>query len=298
MHSTVACLLAASLGLASAIPSPWNVVSGLQSRRGVPHFEATKLYKRGEPETGDDLPDVEPHPNQLDKVETAFKDAIELSSYVLSFIDTDNDVLPHYFDPNDRAEIKRIFSTINNGDNGNDMLGDILVQTTDANNLCGGSTLSYLKNGEKDATETPYIVLCPNAFKKKAVTALNGKGPHDSDALDYYAGCGQDGGEIDQNVSYLMNTLGMTLLHEYMHYDKMIASSFGSITDNPNGQPGYGPVNVYDKLDKSLARINADSYAYYASQVLWTTLCGHEFQAPRPGIDDADPDCGGVACSA
>jgi hypothetical protein len=57
-----------------------------------------------------------------------------------------------------------------------------------------------------------------------------------------------------------MNTLGMTLLHEYMHYDLMIASSFGSIVDK-----GYGPVQAYDSLDKSLARVNADSYAYYAS---------------------------------
>ena len=28
---------------------------------------------------------------------------------------------------------------------------------------------------------------------------------------------------------------------------------------------GYGPVSVYDNLDKSKARTNADSYAYYAS---------------------------------
>ncbi|KAI0528437.1 hypothetical protein GGR58DRAFT_526646 [Xylaria digitata] len=297
MRYTAALLLATSLGLVSANQSPRDVKSALQSRRGVPSFEPTKLYRRGEPETGDDLPDDPPHPNQLDKVETAFKDAIELTSYVLLFIDTDNDIFPHYFNPDDRAEIKRIFSTLNNGDNGNDMLGDILVQTTDSNNLCGGSTLSYLKNGEAGATETPYIVLCPNAFKKKAVTALNGKSPQDPDGPDYYAACAQDGGEIDQNVSYLMNTLGMTLLHEYLHYDKMIASFFGSIIDNPNGQPGYGPYNVYDRLDKSLARVNADSYAYYASQVLWTTLCGVEFQAPRPGTDDNDPDCGGQACS-
>ncbi|KAI0973366.1 hypothetical protein F4678DRAFT_459498 [Xylaria arbuscula] len=297
MRSTAALLLTTALSFGSATQSSRDIRSSLQSRRGVPHVGNTKLYRRGEPETGDDLPDVDPHPNQLDKVETAFKDAIELTSYVLTLIDTDNDILPHYFDPNDRDEIKRIFSTINNGDNGNDMLGDILVQTTDANNLCTGSTLSYLKNGESDATETPYIVLCPIAFKKKAVTALNGKDTQDPDAPDYYAACKEDGGEIDQNVSYLMNTLGMTLLHEYMHYDKMIASSFGSIVDDPNGQPGYGPVNVYDNLDKSLARVNADSYAYYASQVLWSILCGTEFQAPRPGTDDNDPDCGGQACS-
>ncbi|KAI1180322.1 hypothetical protein F4777DRAFT_310827 [Nemania sp. FL0916] len=266
-------------------------------RLGQTSIKTTSAHRRGEPQTGDDLPDTDPSPSNLDKVETAFQDAIELTSYVLLFIDTDNDVFPHYFDPNDRAEIKRIFSLINNGDQGADMLGNILVQTTDSNGLCDGRTLSYLNNGESGAADPPYIVLCPEAFNKKAVTALNGKSPQDPDANDYYAGCTEDGGEIDQNVSYVMNTLGMTLLHEYMHYDAMIASSFGSIVDNPNGAAGYGPVNVYDNLDKSLARVNADSYAYYASQVLWTALCGLEFMAPRAGTDDADPTCGGSPCS-
>ena len=39
---------------------------------------------------------------------------------------------------------------------------------------------------------------------------------------------------------------------------------FGSVIDNPLFAPGYGPVSVHDKLPKSSARINADSYAYYA----------------------------------
>jgi len=82
-----------------------------------------------------------------------------------------------------------------------------------------------------------------------------------------------------------------------MHMDKMIQASFGSIIDDPNKNPGYGPVNVYDRLAKDQARINADSYAYYASHVLWSTICGHDFAAPRPGIDDNDPDCGGTCAT-
>jgi len=45
----------------------------------------------------------------------------------------------------------------------------------------------------------------------------------------------------------------------------IISCRFGSIIDNPSGKPGYGSINVYDKLDKNLACVNADSYAYYAS---------------------------------
>lgn len=93
-----------------------------------------------------------------------------------------------------------------------------------------------------------------------------------------------------------MGTLGHTLLNEYMHYDRMIASSFGPIIDNPNGKKCYGPVNVYDKLAKTQARTNANSYAYYASHVLWTLLCQHQFDAPRAGTDVEDPDCGDQPC--
>jgi hypothetical protein len=169
--------------------------------RGTSPTNPTTLSRRGEPDTGGDLPDTEPHPNNLDQVETAFKDAIELTAYEKTFIDTDNDIFPHYFDPADRAEVTRIFTSINNNDQGSDMLSDIMVQSTDSNNLCTGQTIAYMKNGEKSATDKPYIVLCPTAFKKKAVTTLNGKTPQDSDVHNWYAACKQDGGDIDDYVS-------------------------------------------------------------------------------------------------
>ena len=86
-------------------------------------------------------------------------------------------------------------------------------------------------------------------------------------------------------------------------------------------------MNVYNKLDKTKALTNADSYMYYAlvsavpisppsgsprthfvafrltyvcvlQEVLWTVLCSNNkgFAAPRAGIDDADPDCGKQIC--
>ena len=97
--------------------------------------------------------------------------------------------------------------------------------------------------------------------------------------------------------------------------------SFGAeIIDQPNG---YGPVNVYNNLPKSLSRLNADSYMYYAcvsrhhlcshppfiftdtlpgnlQHVFWQQTCGNpvgmEFQAPRAGTDDEDPDCNDQTC--
>lgn len=82
-------------------------------------------------------------------------------------------------------------------------------------------------------------------------------------------------------------------------------------------------MNVYDKLDKTKALTNADSYMYYASvsavpisptlcihfvafqltyvcdlqEALWSVLCGDDsFAAPRADIDDVDPDCNNQAC--
>ncbi|XXG94978.1 hypothetical protein Hte_001238 [Hypoxylon texense] len=224
-------------------------LGGLKAPSEPSLIRHSSLTSRGEPGTGDDdFPDTTSHPNNLDKVETAFRDAIQLTSYVLRNIATDTDIFPHYFNEEDRDEITRIFQVINNGDKGADRLTDIHVQTTDSNAGCSGRTLAYLKNGEKSAKDKPYLVLCPTAFRKKAVSELKGA-PYGS-------------------------------------------AKFGPIVDynDANGPQGYGPVNVYDKLDKKLARTNADSYAYYASQVLWTTLCQYDFEAPRAGTDDVDPD--------
>ena len=200
MHFSISSFLTLSVYLST-------VVSGLTldnpKIRGKLWASAKSSYglaRRGEPSTGDDdFPDTEPHPNRLDQVETAFNDAIELTSYVKMAIASDTDIFPHYFNEEDRAEVTRIFTAINNNDKGNDLLNNIHVQTNDANNLCDGRTLSYLKNGETGATESPYLVLCPNAFNKKAVTELNGADPQDPAFDKYYATCD----DLGDNVSYV-----------------------------------------------------------------------------------------------
>ncbi|CAF9915984.1 MAG: hypothetical protein HETSPECPRED_002704 [Heterodermia speciosa] len=256
------------------------------------------LAKRTNPDTGDDLPDSDDHPNHLDQVETAFNDALELASYVLDNIDKDTTIFPNYFDEGDRAGVKNVYAAIlgttsipENPTTGNDLLGNLLVQTTDTDGLCTDQELAY--SNDEDP-ENPFIVLCPNAFKKKAVTSLNGaENPADNpDDAKHYILC--DDLKINGHVSYLMNSLGSTLLHEYTHYDGLVESIFGApIIDQDNG---YGPVNVYNNLDKGLSPFNADSYMYYALHTLWNELCSFEFDPPRAGTDDADPDCGNTVC--
>lgn len=208
-------LACASLLLSTSFSAPW---APSREREGT-LIARNLLSKRTEPNTGDDLPDTPNHPNQLDQVETAFNDALELASYALNGIDTDTTIFPHYFLEGDRAGVKNVFVAIlgtteipENPTTGNDLLGSLLVQTTDTNVECNEDTLAYT-NGQD--TDRPYIVLCPNAFKKKAVTALNGApDPADNpDDAQYYINCEELA--ANGHVSYLMNSLGATLLHEY-----------------------------------------------------------------------------------
>lgn len=291
MYMYLALLHVAAVLFLPSLASPLGFAISLSRAPNV-------LDNRAEPNTGDDLPDTSDHPNRLDQVETAFKDSLELANSVLGRIDTDTTIFPNYFDEGDRANVKKVYSAIwGSGDTsdspgGNALLENILVQTTDTEGQCDDRTLAYTNDGN---TDHPYIVLCSHAFNKKAITPLKGAElpSLNPDHAEHYLSC-QTWEDNEHHVSYLMNSLGATLLHEYTHCDNLVYSIFSaSIIDQPDG---YGPVNVYNKLDKNLARLNADSYVYYASELMWKSECGVEFNAPRSGIDDADPDCGGSAC--
>ena len=104
-------------------------------------------------------------------------------------------MFPHYFDEGNRAGVKNVFAALlgttsipETPTTGNALLGNLHVQTTDTNNLCGGNTLAYTSGHDTDRL---YIVLCPNAFNKKAVTVLNGADDpanHPADAA-WYISC-------------------------------------------------------------------------------------------------------------
>lgn len=213
MPRLVSWLAYASLLLSPAICAPFSP--------NAPVVARNILAKRTEPNTGDDLPDTEPHPNNLDKVEAAFNDALELASYALDNLSKDdNTILTHYFNEGDKDKVKSVFQAVigptNTGANpgtGNDLLGNILVQTQDPDGKCNGGTLAYMDNYN---TDEPFIVLCPIAFNKKGVTAIKGaENPADNPVdAKFYIHC--DDLKTNGHVSYLFNSLGATLLHEYL----------------------------------------------------------------------------------
>jgi hypothetical protein len=85
-----------------------------------------------------------------------------------------------------------------------------MVQQIDSRNLCADARLiAYLD--QNIAPNDVALVLCPSAFNKKGVTVINGQDPQAPGSEKHYLNCEA----IGDNVSFRMNSLGMTLLHEY-----------------------------------------------------------------------------------
>ncbi|KAL8826336.1 MAG: hypothetical protein Q9170_007440 [Blastenia crenularia] len=86
-------------------------------------------------------------------------------------------------------------------------------------------------------------------------------------------------------------TLGHLVLHEYTHWNWFLKDIIhGEVVDVHGVEEanGYGLKHAYQELDKKYAVYNADSYAWYATEVLWSTRCKKQYAAP--GDDGSDPD--------
>lgn len=98
---------------------------------------------------------------------------------------------------------------------------------------------------------------------------------------------------IGERVSWRMDTLGATLLHEYTHWHALMNPPLDEGTQDffrdRDGFSGYGAVNTRD-IDRYDALLNADSYDWCATEMLWTTICGKDFEDPKRNDAD-DPAC-------
>ncbi|KAL8848650.1 MAG: hypothetical protein Q9221_006324 [Calogaya cf. arnoldii] len=176
------------------------------------------------------------------------------------------------------------------------MLSDLTLTAKEVENEpCDDDTLAYLYPATKEKAS---ITLCPSFFKKKAFTKVKGAPNPDNDPTRYVR-CEEL--QANGHVSYLMETMGATLLHEYTHFDKLTRAVLNKpILDQKIDQNtvAYGAFFVYNNLNKNLlARVNADSYTYYALELFWTEVCHTNFLARMEGIDDVGPDCGGSVCT-
>lgn len=101
--------------------------------------------------------------------------------------------------------------------------------------------------------------------------------------------------DFDPRVSWKMTTAGSILLHEYTHFQALVTSNNGGPLQGSTGDDAWGAFDCRN-LDKSMATTNADSYAWFATEVLWTVICQTDYQDPNDQDDD-DPNCDDGSCT-
>ncbi|KAK2796565.1 hypothetical protein FQN50_009510 [Emmonsiellopsis sp. PD_5] len=155
-----------------------------------------------------------------------------------------------YFNPGDRDLVMNLFNRLLDDDhNGAPALRNILVKAgeDDPNNPAPAELEGY---DDPD----PHLILTDDAWVYPNRDEI--KNP-----------CGTWN---EEGMTQDMYLLGSILLHEFMHWDWFLGSlHHGKITDQPKG---YGWENARN-LNKNLAKYNADSYGWYATENFWATLC-------------------------
>ena len=142
------------------------------------------------------------------------------------------------------------------------------------------------------ATSNPTIILCPPGMKhgvvgRSTLPRLPGFPPPVT--------CNT----IGDRTSWRMNTLGLTILHEWTHIVPLVGQALASThrpidstVDELNGKTIYGPIQTQAIADNQEALYIAENYVFFAAEAFWSKQCGRKFGKPGPG-DDADPLYGG-----
>ncbi|KAL8765434.1 MAG: hypothetical protein Q9209_007502 [Squamulea sp. 1 TL-2023] len=162
-----------------------------------------------------------------DQVNGAIYDALQFALVALNQIDNDRTIFGHYFTLSDKANVKAVYqAVVGPCGTGNRILTGLTIRATDAIKNCGTDTLAYLDDPEADK---PHITLCPPVYKKKAFTMIKGAKDPENDPV-HYVRCQEL--QANGHMSYLMETMGASLLHEYMHYNKLVESFYPTMIDD------------------------------------------------------------------
>ncbi|KAK2756849.1 hypothetical protein FQN53_008549, partial [Emmonsiellopsis sp. PD_33] len=191
-----------------------------------------------------------PRPD-LPRSSGAFSNAFQLMNYVTTGLFKET-IFNKYFNPGDRDLVMSLFNRLLGDDqvSGAPALRNILVKAgpDDPSNPAPAELEGY---DDPD----PHLILTEDAWVYP-----------DRDEIEN--ACEE---WEEEGMTQDMYLLGSILLHEYMHWDWFLGSlHHGQIIDQPNG---YGWENARN-LDKNLAKYNADSYGWYATENLWASLCG------------------------
>jgi len=254
--------------LSHALPAPGSleVSKGGETKRATPNIVGN-LVKRADPTIGNGIDTSDPYRGgklvaPQGSTDGGFSNALQLMSYATTLPDDSTDpIFNKYFNPGDKQTVTNVFSRLlgSDGISGAAELADIVVTTGDV--PADDPAFAFL---DDETTPNPTMILTDDAFVY----------PNRDEA----EGCDawKDGMTQD------MYLLGSMLLHEYTHWDWFLTSiTNGEVEDQ---EDGYG-WEAARALDKSLAIYNADSYAWYATELLWATLCNVPGGYNAPGVE-------------
>lgn len=122
------------------------------------------------------------------------------------------------------------------------------------------------------------LILCPPFFVGGGT--INGGLGREWPGFDHPVTCDT----IGTRPSHAMVTTGHILLHEYTHAPEIMEPVWRRGKKKKlvlTNDHAYG-FDSCRKLDKKLANKNAESYAAFASELFWSTLCNKDFDPPVP----------------
>ncbi|GAB7327757.1 hypothetical protein MBLNU13_g11570t1 [Cladosporium sp. NU13] len=124
-------------------------------------------------------------------------------------------------------------------------------------------------------TDSPSLVVCPRGFKHGCFLGKVWPGVSDITC-----------DSIGPRVSWRMLTLGHFFVQQYTFYQKIEWAALNAL-GGTTFDLANGPTDVLN-IDRYEARVNADIYAWFVTDLAWSIQCGRYFEPPVAGDDD-DP---------
>lgn len=160
----------------------------------------------------------------------------------------------------------------------------------------GSKTFGALRNRENSngfsLSRMPVLTLCGRVWETRSLSGFR---------VDLVCKVCFADDKPDRNLKALGEIFGMTLIHEYTHYQPLTSDYVEPYElEGPDREEGR-TYRVAEDIDESygafatqrlkeekprLALVNADNYAYFATEFYWTKRCGKPLpeaeQPPQP----------------
>lgn len=267
-----------------------------------------RLNKRTLPPL-EDFPDQEPENTRKGLLQSALPDAITLAATVSGTQLSYQDIWDKYFPRENQQTVQALWNNIisdtTNPGTGTDVLQHAAIIGFDvaSGSAANGLTADWCAQGYDAYTVPVDLGAIQGAVPGQSISYFCPRAFNSPNKLSDIT-CDQ----VSDAVSIDMDTLGVTILHEWMHNDLIGAAVTGTHITDVLGMAGYGFYAVRQLLANhpTEAINNADSFTLLALEVYWTKQCksGRDrFNDPvtPPAVScqhAADPSGGTGVCPA